>query len=67
MEWLWRERLRGEEEGVETVQGINRLRWDQMGLEMGLEMRSDLIRLVEMGLEMKSDEFRLVGMGLEMG
>ena len=24
MEWLWRERLRGEEEGVETVQGINR-------------------------------------------
>ena len=24
VEWLWRERLRGEEEGVETVQGINR-------------------------------------------
>ena len=41
MEWLWRERLRGEEEGVETVQGINRLRCldglklDQIGLEVG--------------------------------
>ena len=25
MEWLWRERLKGEEEGVETMQGINRV------------------------------------------
>ena len=25
VEWLWRERLKGEEEGVETMQGINRV------------------------------------------
>ena len=24
-EWLWRERLKGEEEGVDTMQGINRV------------------------------------------
>ena len=25
VEWLWRERLKGEEEGVETMQGINKV------------------------------------------
>ena len=25
MEWLWRERLKGEEEGVEQMQGINKV------------------------------------------
>ena len=25
MEWLWRERLKGEEEGVDTMQGINKV------------------------------------------
>ena len=25
VEWLWKERLKGEEEGVETMQGINRV------------------------------------------
>ena len=25
MEWLWKERMKGEEEGVETMQGINRV------------------------------------------
>ena len=25
MEWMWRERLKGEEEGVDTMQGINKV------------------------------------------
>ena len=25
MEWIWRERLKGEEEGVDTMQGINKV------------------------------------------
>ena len=42
VEWLWRERLRGEEEGVETVQGINRFTLSQISDERGwIDMRSD--------------------------
>ena len=25
MEWIWKERLKGEEEGVDTIQGINKV------------------------------------------
>ena len=42
VEWLWRERLRGEEEGVETVQGINRFTLSQISDERGwIDVRSD--------------------------
>ena len=25
MEWIWKERLKGEQEGVDTIQGINKV------------------------------------------
>ena len=65
VEWLWRERLRGEEEGVETVQGINRLRcldglrW----VEMGSHESWNGIRFDQIGWDGCWDGIRWIKMG----